>query len=175
MLPTGTTTTCAWIARSLELSPTPAPARCSTGSASIREFVAKEFDALLHDGRARAANGNGGCRGCGTAPQPIDREQLRSSSCRAELGARVRRLAEQPRVRLLRDETQLRLARLVARAAQAVAEAALHAAAPRCCFVDWLEPLLRRESYLALLAERPEVHEPAAAPARRWRAGRCAT
>jgi glutamate-ammonia-ligase adenylyltransferase len=25
-------------------------------------------------------------------------------------------------------------------------------------FVDWLEPLLRRESYLALLVERPEVH-----------------
>jgi glutamate-ammonia-ligase adenylyltransferase len=24
-------------------------------------------------------------------------------------------------------------------------------------FVDWIEPLLRRESYLALLAERPEV------------------
>ena len=24
-------------------------------------------------------------------------------------------------------------------------------------FVDWVEPLLRRESYIALLAERPEV------------------
>jgi glutamate-ammonia-ligase adenylyltransferase len=26
-------------------------------------------------------------------------------------------------------------------------------------FVDWVEPLLRRESYLALLVERPEVHK----------------
>ena len=25
-------------------------------------------------------------------------------------------------------------------------------------FIDWVEPLLRRESYLALLVERPEVH-----------------
>jgi glutamate-ammonia-ligase adenylyltransferase len=24
-------------------------------------------------------------------------------------------------------------------------------------FVDWVEPLLRRESYLAMLVERPEV------------------
>ena len=44
----------------------------------------------------------------------------------------------------------------MARAAQAVAEerCTLQAAIQ---FVDWLEPLLRRESYLALLAERPEV------------------
>ena len=42
------------------------------------------------------------------------------------------------------------------RAAQAVAQGrcTLHAAV---LFVDWIEPLLRRESYLALLAERPEV------------------
>ncbi len=26
-------------------------------------------------------------------------------------------------------------------------------------FINWLEPLLRRESYLALLLERPAVHE----------------
>jgi glutamate-ammonia-ligase adenylyltransferase len=57
---------------------------------------------------------------------------------------------------------------------------------PRCALVDWIEPLLRRESYLALLLERPSVHErllrllggqmagtlPAAAPRRDRRAGR---
>jgi glutamate-ammonia-ligase adenylyltransferase len=51
----------------------------------------------------------------------------------------------------------MRLGRLVARAAQAVraGECTMDAATR---FIDWLEPLLRRESYLALLVERPEVH-----------------
>src|SRR6185295_10219626 len=55
-----------------------------------------------------------------------------------------------------RDDSKLRLARLVERAAEAAREG-------RCTmdaalrFIDWLEPLLRRESYLALLVERPEV------------------
>ena len=34
----------------------------------------------------------------------------------------------------------------------------LHACSAALRFVDWVEPLLRRESYLALLVERPEVH-----------------
>jgi glutamate-ammonia-ligase adenylyltransferase len=57
---------------------------------------------------------------------------------------------------MLRDESKVRLARLVTRAAHAVSEGrcTLQAAS---LFVDWLEPLLRRESYLALLIERPEV------------------
>jgi glutamate-ammonia-ligase adenylyltransferase len=74
----------------------------------------------------------------------------------AELAARVRPLCGQAKIRLLRDESKLRLARLVTRAAQAVAQARCTSAAA-VLFVDWIEPLLRRESYLALLAERPEV------------------
>jgi len=68
----------------------------------------------------------------------------------------LRPLCASPKITLLRDDSKLRLARLVARAVQAVNE-------QRCTmdaalrFVDWLEPLLRRESYLALLVERPEV------------------
>ena len=56
----------------------------------------------------------------------------------------------------LRDESRQRLVRLIARAAEAASdERCTLDAATR--FVDWLEPLLRRESYLALLVERPEV------------------
>ena len=61
-----------------------------------------------------------------------------------------------PRVLALRDESRLRLGRLMQKAAQTVsAGACTEVAALR--FVDWVEPLLRRESYLALLLERPSV------------------
>jgi glutamate-ammonia-ligase adenylyltransferase len=58
----------------------------------------------------------------------------------------------------LRDEARARLQRLLARTAQWVDEGRVtEEAAVR--LVDWMEPLLRRESYLALLLERPQVHE----------------
>ncbi|HZV93872.1 MAG TPA: bifunctional [glutamate--ammonia ligase]-adenylyl-L-tyrosine phosphorylase/[glutamate--ammonia-ligase] adenylyltransferase [Caldimonas sp.] len=116
-----------------------------------REFVAAEFDLLLNDGRS----GGAGCRTCGTPLPPLDSPEL-LERLPEELAARVRPLCDQPKIRLLRDESKVRLARLVSRAAQAVEKGrcTLQAAV---LFIDWLEPLLRRESYLALLAERPEV------------------
>ncbi len=123
----------------------------------IREFVATEFDALLHDGRAPAPNAavNGVCRNCGPAPLPVDSDVF-IEQLPAELAARVRPLVANPKIRVLRDESKLRLARLVKRAALGVAEGhCTMDAATR--FVDWLEPLLRRESYFAMLVERPEV------------------
>ncbi|MDE2565615.1 MAG: glutamine-synthetase adenylyltransferase, partial [Burkholderiales bacterium] len=57
----------------------------------------------------------------------------------------------------LRDDGRLRLARLVQRTAAALGEGGCSSAGA-LRFIDWLEPLLRRESYLALLVERPEVH-----------------
>ena len=125
---------------------------------ATREFVAMEFDALLHDGRAPTANGNGnggGCRNCGAPPLPVDSEAF-LDELPAELAARVRPLREQPKIQLLRAESKLRLARLIKRAAQAVDDGQCTMdAATR--FVDWIEPLLRRESYFAMLVERPEV------------------
>ena len=121
-----------------------------------REFVATEFDALLHDGRPGNGNGGDACRTCGVAPQPVDSD-IFLDQLPPELAARVRPMCERPRIKALRDDSKLRLARLVTRAAQAVAEGhCTMQAAQR--FIDWLEPLLRRESYLALLVERPEVH-----------------
>jgi [glutamine synthetase] adenylyltransferase / [glutamine synthetase]-adenylyl-L-tyrosine phosphorylase len=122
-----------------------------------REFVAMEFDALLHDGRAPTpgADAPGGCRSCSGPPLPVDAESFLDQLPTA-LAERVRPLCEHPKIRLLRDESKTRLARLIMRAAKAVTETqcSLDAAVR---FIDWIEPLLRRESYLALLVERPEV------------------
>ncbi|HEV7575294.1 MAG TPA: bifunctional [glutamate--ammonia ligase]-adenylyl-L-tyrosine phosphorylase/[glutamate--ammonia-ligase] adenylyltransferase [Caldimonas sp.] len=119
---------------------------------TARECVALEFDELLHDGRAPAQNG---CRACGPAPLPVDSEEF-LAQLPPELAARVRPLCDQAKIRLLRDDSKIRLGRLISRAVQAVAEGRCTAAAA-VLFVGWIEPLLRRESYLALLAERPEV------------------
>jgi glutamate-ammonia-ligase adenylyltransferase len=66
--------------------------------------------------------------------------------------------AYHPRVAALRDDARVRLIRLVQRTALWVREGRIsEEAAVR--LVDWIEPLLRRESYLAMLLERPSVHE----------------
>ncbi len=122
-----------------------------------REFVATEFDALLHDGRPQAGNGADGCRNCGVAELPVDSDSF-LDQLPAELAARVRPMCERPRIKALRDDSKLRLARLITRAALAVREQRCTMEAAQR-FIDWLEPLLRRESYLALLVERPEVHD----------------
>ncbi len=123
----------------------------------VREFVAGEFDALLHEGQAPAPSGNTApCKNCGPQALPIDSEGFIEGLPPA-LAQRVKPWCEQPKIKALRDDSKLRLARLITRAADAVkAERCSLAAA--LSFIDWLEPLLRRDSYLALLVERPEVH-----------------
>ncbi len=149
-----------WIASSLDApgmnGARGEPAACALLDrlGEAREFVAGEFDLLLHDGRT-SPNNSGNCRTCGPPQRPVDHEAF-LAELPPELAARVRPMCDQPKIRLLKDDSKMRLARLVQRAAQAVAEARCTLAAA-VLFVDWLEPLLRRESYLALLAERPEV------------------
>jgi glutamate-ammonia-ligase adenylyltransferase len=146
-----------WIARSLDLACNNDACELLDKLCEIREFVATEFDALLHDGRAPVApaTAGGGCKSCGGTPQPVDSDAF-LDHLPPELAERVRPWREQPRIQMLRDESKLRLARLIKRAAQAVKdEQCTMEAATR--FVDWIEPLLRRESYLAMLVERPEV------------------
>jgi glutamate-ammonia-ligase adenylyltransferase len=151
-----------WIARSLAFTGPTEHALREQPSCELldrlgqtREFVAAEFDALLNDGRPAPPTGRKGCCTCGPGMLPVDHDSF-IEKLPPDLGARVRSWSATPRVEALRDETKLRLARLVQRAADAVAaqgctpEATLR-------FIDWLEPLLRRESYLALLVERPEV------------------
>ena len=148
----------AWIAASMGMAP------CNEQTCELldqlcahREFVANEFDVLLHE------RGKGGCKQCGSEPMLIDSEAF-VSRLPAEIGVRVRALAEQPRVQMLRDEARTRLAALIGRAVQIAAEPGLWPAGDATLaekatlrFIDWLEPLLRRENYLALLAERPNV------------------
>ena len=123
---------------------------------SAREFVANEFDALLHDGQPPPPSRNsGGCKSCGGGPLPVDASALQESLPPA-LAQRVAAWVDQPRVQNLRSETKLRLGRLVSRAAGFVSDGACTPEAA-LRFIDWLEPLLRRESYVALLDERQEV------------------
>jgi glutamate-ammonia-ligase adenylyltransferase len=144
----------AWIARSLGLTCGPQACELLDRLCEVREFVAAEFDALLREGEKPGS----GCRNgsCQRPAQPIDSETLLERLPPA-LAERVRPWARHPRVQAARDETRLRLGRLVGKTARILAEdGCTEAGALR--FIDWLEPLLRRESYLALLLERPEVH-----------------
>ncbi|MDM4766942.1 bifunctional [glutamate--ammonia ligase]-adenylyl-L-tyrosine phosphorylase/[glutamate--ammonia-ligase] adenylyltransferase [Pelomonas sp. SE-A7] len=144
-----------WIASSLQLACRADACELLDRLCEVRELVATEFDALLHDGQAPQPGSSNGCKSCGGPPLPIDAEEF-LEKLQPELAEAVRRWAKQPRVQNLREESRLRLAKLVGRAASAVKEgkSTLEAAIR---FVDWVEPLLRRESYLALLVERPTV------------------
>ncbi len=120
-----------------------------------RELVAGEFDILL--------GGKPECKGCGksasTAPQQLEDllDQL-PETWPAQFRARLALWRQHPRVLALREESRIRLSRLVQRTAQWLLESKVsEEAALR--LLDWVEPLLRRESYLALLLERPAVHE----------------
>jgi [glutamine synthetase] adenylyltransferase / [glutamine synthetase]-adenylyl-L-tyrosine phosphorylase len=127
---------------------------------AVRELVASEFDALLHDGQApQPGSGRGACRGpgCGNGPLAIDSESLLERVPPA-LAERLREWVRHPRVLALREESRLRLGRLMQRAGTCMANGSCSVDAG-LRFVDWVEPLLRRENYLALLAERPEVQQ----------------
>ncbi len=142
----------AWIAASMGLKCSREACELFEKLGEVRELVATEFDALLH-----GAPQSGGCTGgqCGGPKPTVDGEDFLQRLPDA-LATAVRALAETPRVQGLREESRQRLAKLFYRAAQAVEadECSLDAAVR---FVDWVEPLLRRESYLAMLVERPAV------------------
>ena len=121
-----------------------------------RELVAQEFDRLLGGARARM-------QGLRRAPGRARRRRPTWtncwSSCRRKLRERVALWQRHPRVHGAARRRPRPAARGWSRApaqwldeGRVSEEAALRMA-------DWIEPLLRRESYLALLLERPGVHE----------------
>ena len=121
-----------------------------------REVVAQEFDILL------GGQGQKECKGCKNGASPGGANTADLDGLLEQLPALVRErvLAWQhhPRVLALREESRQRLVRLLARTAEWLREGrATEEAAVR--LIDWMEPLLRRESYLAMLLERPAVHE----------------
>ena len=112
---------------------------------------------------AAGRRGSGDCKACNgpKGAQGARRPTWRrcSSSCRRSCASASRRGASSRACWRCATTRAPRLARLVARtgAVAGAGRACSEEAALR--LVDWIEPLLRRESYLALLVERPEVHE----------------
>ena len=118
-----------------------------------RECVAQEFDALLGGAQPECK----GCNGKAPAPDASDFEVLLAQT-QGKFRERLGIWQNHPRILALREDSRLRLGKLVLRTAQWVREGRVSEdAAVRLS--DWIEPLLRRESYLALLLERPNVHE----------------
>ena len=139
-----------WIAQTMGFEKT-SDFLCGLGS--HRELVAQEFDALL-------GGAQGGCKGScnkASAPNVSDFEVLLTHT-QGKFRERLTSWQAHPRVLALREESRARLGRLILRTAQWVADGTVSEdAAVRLS--DWIEPLLRRESYLALLLERLNVHE----------------
>ena len=116
-----------------------------------REIVAHEFDILL--------GGDRECKGC-LPSSARERPELEAVLDLFEGDARARfeHWQQNPKVASLRDEARARLMRLLQRTAQWLQEGRVEEVAV-LRMADWMEPLMRRESYLAMLLERPAVHE----------------
>lgn len=117
-----------------------------------RDRVAQEFERLLAQGKTAPANA------ADTLP-PLSHDWASVLEGLSPLfRERMAAWPALPRVLALREDARGRLLRLVQRTqswidqGQASEEAALR-------WSDWMEPLLRRETYLALLLERPQVHQ----------------
>ena len=117
-----------------------------------RDRVAQEFERLLGQGDNAPANA------AETLP-PVSHDWAGVLEGLSPLfRERMAAWPTLPRVLALREDARERLLRLVQRTqswidqGQASEEAALR-------WSDWMEPLLRRETYLALLLERPRVHQ----------------
>ncbi|MEZ5645297.1 MAG: bifunctional [glutamate--ammonia ligase]-adenylyl-L-tyrosine phosphorylase/[glutamate--ammonia-ligase] adenylyltransferase [Burkholderiaceae bacterium] len=143
----------AWIAASMGF-----PDLCTFLSEfdTHRETVAHEFDILLGGPSNGGCNGKG-CNGKGGRNAVQDLRDVLDQLPEA-FAAKVAQWCEHPRVLALREDARARLARLVERTGSWL-EAGRVSEAGALRLADWIEALLRRESYLALLQERPSVHE----------------
>ena len=136
-----------WIAHSLLLADsTELKARLQ----HWRELVALEFERLL-----RPVAQSDGTPAPVASTQDFDsvQEQLTPA-----LRQRVATWSDSPRYKSLREDGRQRLWKLLQRTHLWLQEGRIsETSALRWC--DWMEPLLRRETYLSLLLERPQVHE----------------
>jgi glutamate-ammonia-ligase adenylyltransferase len=123
-----------------------------------REVVAQEFDTLLGGPTNGGCNGKG-CNGKnGAGRSAVEDLQGVLPRLPEAFAAKVAQWCEHPRVLALREDARVRLVRLVERTGAWLEEGRVNEQAA-LRLADWIEPLLRRESYLALLQERPSVHE----------------
>lgn len=128
-----------------------------------REAVAQEFDTLLGN---TAPSPDKDCRRCSRQADGASSFEGLRAHLPTDLHERYDLWRAQPRVQALSETAQSRLLRLLERSARMLKLAPQTAPKPEPTatlaytrLLDWLEPLLRRESYLALLLERPAVHE----------------
>jgi len=119
-----------------------------------REVVAQEFETLL--------GGDRDCKTCHGKNGKNTREHAELDAVLTDFSGAVRerlaKWADNPRIQALRDDARGRLMRLLQRTGQWLDDGRVSEEAV-LRMVDWIEPLLRRESYLALMLERPSVHE----------------
>jgi glutamate-ammonia-ligase adenylyltransferase len=122
-----------------------------------RETVAQEFDTLL-GGESHGSCPTGQCSGKapkGAAPEDFAALQ---PELPAVFGEKVLGWSAQARVGALREDARGRVFRLIQRTGAWIEEGRVsETGALR--WIDWVDSMLRRDSYLALLQERPSVHE----------------
>ena len=129
-----------------------------------RDLVAKEFDTLLGQNRQDDNNGaeqisrtkseSGFIPGASFEGRDIDALIVELPEALKE---RVAAWKDNTKVMTLRDDARARLLRIVQRTGQWVEDGKVSVTAAIRSF-DWVETLIRRESYLAMLLERPSVH-----------------
>jgi [glutamine synthetase] adenylyltransferase / [glutamine synthetase]-adenylyl-L-tyrosine phosphorylase len=115
-----------------------------------RETVAQEFDILL--------GGQGECTNCNKSVHDADDLESAIDELSGAFRTRIALWQTHPRVLALREDSRTRLARLIQRTG-AWLESGRTSEVGALRLADWMEPMLRRDSYLALLQERPAVHE----------------
>jgi [glutamine synthetase] adenylyltransferase / [glutamine synthetase]-adenylyl-L-tyrosine phosphorylase len=133
-----------------------------------RDAVAAEFDALLQlQASPETASSprpippteatRSGLQDQNTANSTSTEPSPSPQTASLNIQQRLEQLQALPRVKALNDSGRERLNLLIWRTLQWSGAAQAETAVLR--FIDWIETLLRRESYLALLIERPTVHQ----------------
>nr|WP_028604903.1 bifunctional [glutamate--ammonia ligase]-adenylyl-L-tyrosine phosphorylase/[glutamate--ammonia-ligase] adenylyltransferase [Ottowia thiooxydans] len=132
---------------------------------TYREFVAQEFDRLLgadapckNCQKSSNGNSNGNGNGHSNGSTTVADFDAVLALFPENVRERLAQWHEHPRMLALREQARNRLQRLLQRTAEWLREGRVSSDAV-LRLADWVEPLLRRESYLALLLERPAVHE----------------
>lgn len=145
----------AWIAQTLGMAST------SAFLAQLdqhRENVAQEFDVLLGGSEKPCVGCKPGEKSAGKSTASVTDLDTLLAQLPAAMQSQLALWRDHPRILALREDSRSRLLRLVQRTGQWLhggeisQDAALR-------LMDWMESLLRRESYLALLVERPGVHQ----------------
>jgi glutamate-ammonia-ligase adenylyltransferase len=143
----------AWIAASMGLACRRRRLRAARPPGRGARAGGRRVRRLLGEGQAPQAP-RPAARQCGPGPQPVDSEACSRPAARAWPPA----CGPGRRTRACRPARRRAAAPGAAGAqdGQAVRDGSVRCRPP-LRFIDWMEPLLRRESYLALLVERPDV------------------